>query len=74
MLPPNIWRISGLLIGCISSTKTAFHAFTVLQSNRSVYLLNLDTDASSYELTVETHPVKTRLIVCAANVSPASDS
>ena len=58
----------------ISSTKPAFHAVTVLQGNRSVYLLNLDTEASSNELTVETHPVKSRLVVCAANVSPAVDS
>ena len=57
----------------ISSSKPAFHTVTLLQGNRSVYLLNLDTESSSNELTVETHPVKSRLVVCAANVSPAAD-
>lgn len=47
--------------------------YPLVQGNRSVYLLNLDTESSSNELTVETHPVKSRLVVCAANVSPAAD-
>ncbi|XP_078375121.1 uncharacterized protein LOC144658557 isoform X2 [Oculina patagonica] len=48
--------------------------YPLVQGNRSVYLLSLDTEASSDELTVETHPAKSRLIVCAANVIPAADS
>lgn len=46
--------------------------YPLVQGNRSVYLLNLDSELPSNELIVETHLVKSRLIVCAANVSPTN--
>ncbi|CAH3121067.1 unnamed protein product [Pocillopora meandrina] len=46
--------------------------YPLVQGNRSVYPLSLDSELPSNELTVETHLIKSRLIVCVANVSPTN--